>query len=84
MARSIAKLQYAAVRLLFTLLDESVVTRYWDQDAAIRVGSERWLGSLDLLAGRLLADDEISRRGQALMRPTRDQAQADPAIDAPV
>ena len=56
----IAKLQYAAVRLPFTLLDEGVVTRYWDRDAIVRVGFERWLGSLDLLAGRLLADDEIS------------------------
>jgi predicted transcriptional regulator len=61
-ARRIAKLQYATVRLPFTLLDESVVARYWDRDAFVRVGFERWLGSLDLLAGRLLADDEISRR----------------------
>ena len=30
--RGIAKLQYAAVRLPFTLLDERLVARYWDQD----------------------------------------------------
>ena len=82
--RSIARLQYAAARLPFTLLDERVVARYWDQDAPVRAGFERWLGSLDLVAGRFLGDDEISRRGLALMRLTGDPAQARPAIDAPV
>ena len=82
--RSIAKLQYAAARLPFTLLDEYVIARYWGQHALVRVGLERWLGSLDLLAGRLLADDEISRRGETLMRQTRDPAQArGHAVDAP-
>jgi len=83
--RRIAKLQYTAVRLPFTLLDEAVVARYWDRDAAIRAGFERWLGSLDLLAGRLLADDEISRRGQALIGQSGDPAQAGGnSIDTPV
>src|SRR5690348_8922355 len=82
--RSILKLQYAATRLPFTLLDEYVIARYWGQDAPVRVGLERWLGSLDLLAGRLLADGEISRRGETLMRQTRDPAQAGGhAVDAP-
>jgi hypothetical protein len=84
MPRGIAKLQYAAVRLPFTLLDERLIARYWDQDAIVRVGFERWLGSLDLLAGRLLGNDEISRRGLALMRLTRDPAQEGTAMDAPV
>jgi hypothetical protein len=49
------------------------------------VGFERWLGSLDILAGRLLADEEISRRGLALMRLIRDPAQdGAPVIDTPV
>ena len=83
--RSIARLPYAAARLPFTLLDERVVARYWDQDASVRVGFERWLGSLDLVAGRFLGDDEISRRGLALMRQTGDPARAGgPAMDAPV
>ena len=82
--RGIAKLQYATARLPFTLLDEYVIARYWGQHAAVRVGFERWLGSLDLLAGRLLADDEISRRGEALTRQPRDPAQAGGhAVDAP-
>ena len=46
-ARRIARLQYTAVRLPFILLEEGVVARYWDRDAAIRAGFERWLGSLD-------------------------------------
>ena len=82
--RSIVKLQYAAARLPFTLLDEYVIARYWGQDAPVRMGLERWLGSLDLLAGRLLADGEISRRGETLMRQTRNPAQArGHAVDAP-
>lgn len=82
--RSIAKLQYAAARLPFTLLDEFVVARFWGQNTPVRVGFERWLGSLDLLVGRLLADDEISLRGLALMRPTEDPARgAGPTMDTP-
>ena len=49
--RSIVKLQYAAARLPLTLLEDHVVARYCGQDALVRVGFERWLGSLDLLAG---------------------------------
>ena len=83
--RRIARMQHAAVRLPFTFLDEGVVARYWDQDAAIRVGFERWLGSLDLLAGPLLADDEISRRGQVLIGQSREPAQAGGnGMDTPV
>ena len=81
--RSMARLQYTVVRLPFTLLDEGIIARYWGQNAPVRRGLERYLGSLDLFAGWLLADDEISRRGQALMRgtghPARDGA---PARDA--
>lgn len=82
--RRIARLQYAAARLPFTLLDERVVARYWDEDALVRSGLERWLGSLDLVAGWLLGDDAVSRRGLALMRLPGDPAQADePAMEAP-
>jgi uncharacterized protein (DUF2267 family) len=74
--RSIARLQYAAARLPFTLLDERVVARYWDQDALVRAGFERWLGSLDVAAGWLLGDDAVSRRGLVLLRLPGDPAQA--------
>ena len=83
--RCIGRLQYAAARRPFILLDEWVVARYWGQDAPARVGFERWLGSLDVSAGRLVADEGISRRGQALMRQTRDpEWVGGPALDAPV
>jgi uncharacterized protein (DUF2267 family) len=82
--RRIARLQYTAARLPFTLLDERVVARYWDQDALVRTGLERWLGSWDVVAGWLLGDDALSGRGLALMRLPGEPAQAgEPAMEAP-
>jgi len=69
-SRSMAKLEYTAVRLPFTLLDERTVSRYWHDQGLFRLGLQRFLGSVDELAGWLLADDDISRRGQALTRRT--------------
>jgi hypothetical protein len=66
-----AKLQYAALRLPFALLEDFLIARYWGEDAPARVAFERWLSSLDVFAGRLLADDELIRRGQALRRQTK-------------
>jgi uncharacterized protein (DUF2267 family) len=76
--------QYAAARLPLTLLDEWVVARRWDQDALVRASFERGLGSLDLVAGWLLGDDAVSRRGLALLRFPGDPVQAGgPAAEAP-
>jgi hypothetical protein len=72
--RSMVKLQYTVVRLPLALVEDYVVARYWDEGAPARVAFERWLGSLDLFAGRLLDDDEISQRGRVLMRQTTDLA----------
>ena len=69
-SRSMARLQYTAVRLPFTLLDERVVARYWHDQGLFRLGFQRFPGSADELAGWLLADDDISGRGQALTRRT--------------
>ncbi len=69
-SRSMAKFEYAAVRLPFTLLDECVVTRYWHDQGLFRLGFQRFLGSIDELAGWFLADDGITGRGQALTRRT--------------
>ncbi len=77
MSRSMAKLEYTAVRLPFTLLDERVVARYWHDQGLFRLGFQRFLGSIDELAGWLLADDDISGRGQALTRRTWHLAVAD-------
>jgi hypothetical protein len=75
-ACSRAKKQYATVRQSLTVFEERVVARYWGEDALVRASFGRFLGSLDWFAGRLLADDEISRRGQDLMRRAGDQAGA--------
>jgi hypothetical protein len=77
--RTIARLEYAVVRLPFGLLEDCVVTRYWDEDAPIRDGFEYLLGSLDEFAGQLLDDEEICRRGQALKRETGFPPPAGPA-----
>lgn len=83
--RSIARLQYAAVRLPFTILDERVVASHWGKGASVRLGFELCLGSLDRFAGWLLADEQISRRGQALMRRIGQPAKAGaPETTAPV
>ena len=66
--RDVAKQQYANVRRSLTDFEERVVARYWDEDTLARTSFEWLLGSLDLFAGWLLADDEIARRGQDLMR----------------
>jgi cytochrome c5 len=66
--RNVAKEQYANVRRSLTVFEERVVARYWDEDTPARTGFGRFLGSLDRLAGWLLDDEEISRRGRALMR----------------
>jgi hypothetical protein len=75
--RSIARLQYVAVRLPFTVVDERVVARHWSEGAFVRQGLERSLGLLDRFAGWLLADEQISQRGQALLQRTGHPAKAD-------
>jgi hypothetical protein len=75
-SRRVAKLEYSAVRLPFSLLEKHVVARYLDDEAALRLGFERFVGSLDAVAGWLLADGAISRRGQALRRRTAFLAKA--------
>lgn len=83
-SRSTAKLEYMAVRLPFTLLDECVVARYWHDQGLFRLGFQRFLGSIDELAGWFLADDDISGRGQALTRRTWPLAVAgEPGTGAP-
>lgn len=81
--RKLGKLEYTAARLPLSLLDDCVA-RYWPEDAAARVGVERFLGTLDLLAGRLLADDAIRLRGRLLWRSAGSdvwaQATADEAV----
>ena len=53
-SRAMARLGYAAVRRPLTVLDDHVVARYWDERAPLRVGFERFLGSVDEVAAWLL------------------------------
>jgi hypothetical protein len=69
--RILAKLEYSAVRLPIACLDECILAHYWDEDAPPRSDVRYFLGSLDEIAGWLLADDEIARRGETLLRRTR-------------
>ena len=69
--RILAKLEYTAVRLPIACLDEYVLALYWAEDAPPRSDVRHFLGSLDEVAGWLLADDEIARRGETLLRQTR-------------
>ena len=72
--RHMARLQYMTARLPFTVLDKYVVAPYWNDQA--RLGYESFLESMDGLAGWLLADGDISGRGQALMRRGESLAKA--------
>ena len=69
-SRSVARLEYTAVRLPFTVLDECAIARYCHDQGLFRLGFQRFLGSIDELAGWFLADDDITARGQALTRRT--------------
>ncbi len=81
--RKLGKVNYAVARLPLSLLDACVV-RHWHEDAVARVGFDRYLGTLDLLAGRLLADETIRQRGWLLWHSAGSdvwaQATADEAV----
>jgi hypothetical protein len=80
-AKEQAKEQYANMRRSLTAFEERIVGRYLDEDTLARTSFERFLGSLDRLAGWLLNDDEISHRGQALTRQTGHPAIREEAAD---
>jgi hypothetical protein len=67
-ARRAGKQPYEAVRDQLHQLGEKLIERHWDEGAPVRQGYRRFLGAMDELAGRLLDDDEISQRGQDLLR----------------
>src|ERR1039458_7541954 len=64
--RGIARLEYSAVRLPFTLLEEHVVARYWDDGVLLRLGFEHFLGSLDGFAGRGLHEQAQQEMGDKI------------------
>ena len=84
---------YAAVRRPFAFFDDRLLARYWNENAILRSGFGRLLGSMDRFAGWLLADDTISRRGRDLLgrtganrdaweQPAQEQAAAPPEEDS--
>ncbi len=75
-SRRIARHEYEAVRWPFALLDDHVISRFWEEDASLRSGFERFLGSLDRFAGWVLSDETIFQRGQDLRRRNGDTVPA--------
>lgn len=65
--RTVAGLQYKVLRLPATVLQSQVVGRL-DTESPARLAFEKALGSLDTAIGKLLADDQLARRGTALSR----------------
>ena len=66
--RSVAAIEYKALRLPATLLQTQVVVRFLEQDSKLRLGFEKALGTLDERAGSLLADSALADRGRVLRR----------------
>ena len=66
--RSVAAIEYKALRLPATLLQSQVVVRFLDEESKLRLGFERALGGLDEKAGALLANPALSERGRLLRR----------------
>ena len=64
--RTVAGLEYKVVRLPATV-GASLVSRL-DEESRVRLAFEKALGSVDAAVGRLLADEELTRRGTALSR----------------
>ncbi len=66
--RTVAALEYKALRLPATVVETQVVARFLDEESRVRLAYEKALGSVDSAVGKLLANDELSRRGTALSR----------------
>jgi hypothetical protein len=75
--RRMSKQQYETVREQLEELGDRVTSRHGEDGAPVRTGYRRFLGALDELAGRLLDDEEISQRGQDLLRDEEADGKAD-------
>lgn len=65
--RTAVALEYKVLRLPASVVEKRVVSRFLADDNVIRLGFERALGTMDRGAGRLLSDDALTRRGEALI-----------------
>ena len=61
--RSVAAIEYKALRLPATLLQTQVVVRFLEQDSKLRLGLEKALGALDEKAGTRLWEYRIEADG---------------------
>ncbi len=66
--RTIVGLEYKAVRYPAQLIENKVVAAHLSEDHPFRLGYERFLGTLDSTAGKLLADETLTDRGRVLTR----------------
>jgi hypothetical protein len=80
--RTVARLEYSALRLPLTLT-ENQVGRLLEEDSALRLGFEKALGNLDARVGRLLGDPVLTRRGATLSRRAIDHDPKDAAASLP-
>lgn len=66
--RTILGLEYKAVRYPAQLVETKLVAPRFAEDSPVRLSFERFLGTLDTTAGKLLADEALSDRGRVLTR----------------
>ena len=66
--KTIASLEYTALRLPLTLVETQVVARLFGEESGVRLGFEKALGTVDMTVGRWIGDDRRATRGAALSR----------------
>jgi hypothetical protein len=64
--RTVAALEYKALRLPATVVGSAVARL--DEESRVRLAFEKALGNVDAAVGRLLSNEELTRRGTALSR----------------
>jgi len=74
--RIVLRAEYVALRSPLRLVEQRLLTRLSSSDPR-RVGVERILGQADALAGRLLDDEDLARRGEALQAHAATVVRAD-------
>lgn len=72
---AVLRFQYQLARYPLQLIEDQVTARV-DPDAPGRLFYERSLGTLDATVGNLLGDDELARRGTALVERSTALAQS--------
>jgi hypothetical protein len=66
--RTAAALKYKVLRLPATVVETQLVARFLDEESRVRLAYEKALGNVDAAVGKLLDNEELTRRGTALSR----------------